>query len=233
MIKNGPFGLTSNMLKIIAMIAMTLDHVGFVLLDNYTPFRIIGRLAFPIFAYLLAEGCFYTKNKKRHLLEVFILGVLCQIVYFFVKKDLYLGVLLTFSLSISEIYLLQIAKRNRKLFYLPFLGLLVIYFLCEGLPALFPGAKLHFDYGFAGATLPVLISVFEDRRLKLAAMAAGLVLLTVSSTFSLQWWCIFSLFPIALYNGKRGKYKLKYTFYIFYPLHLGVIYGIDYMLSLM
>ena len=60
------FGIFSNnVLKIIACITMLLDHMGFILFPQYPIFRIIGRIAFPIFAFLLAEGCYYTKNKLR------------------------------------------------------------------------------------------------------------------------------------------------------------------------
>ena len=60
-------GLTGNQLKIIAMICMTVDHVGFILFPKQEIFRIIGRLAFPIFAYMIAEGCRYTRNYGRYL----------------------------------------------------------------------------------------------------------------------------------------------------------------------
>ena len=60
------FGLTNNQLKIIAMISMLIDHIGVAMFPNVMILRIIGRLAFPIFAYMIAEGCFYTKNKARY-----------------------------------------------------------------------------------------------------------------------------------------------------------------------
>ncbi|MBR6552622.1 MAG: hypothetical protein IKT89_07260, partial [Clostridia bacterium] len=67
------FGLTNNQLKIIAMFSMLLDHIGKVLLPQYPILQIIGRLAFPIFAFMIAEGCFYTKNKTRYFLTIFLL----------------------------------------------------------------------------------------------------------------------------------------------------------------
>ena len=57
--------MTGNQLKIIALIAMTIDHVGLILLPQVELLRIIGRLSFPIFAYMIAEGCFFTHDKKR------------------------------------------------------------------------------------------------------------------------------------------------------------------------
>ena len=63
-------GLTGNQLKIIGIIAMTCDHVGLQLLPQFPILRIIGRIAFPIFAFLIAEGCRYTRDKKRFLLNM-------------------------------------------------------------------------------------------------------------------------------------------------------------------
>ena len=57
-------GLTGNQLKLIALFAMTCDHVGLQLLPNVLILRILGRLALPIFAYMIAEGCRYTRNRK-------------------------------------------------------------------------------------------------------------------------------------------------------------------------
>ena len=59
------FSLNNNQLKIIAMISMVLDHVGLVFFSDFEIFRILGRLAFPIYAYMIAEGCTHTKNRKR------------------------------------------------------------------------------------------------------------------------------------------------------------------------
>ena len=54
--------LSSNILKIVACISMLLDHIGFIFFPQYIIFRILGRVAFPIFAFMIAEGCYYTKN---------------------------------------------------------------------------------------------------------------------------------------------------------------------------
>jgi hypothetical protein len=75
-----------NALKIIAALAMLIDHAGILFFAGsplYLPMRAVGRLAFPLFAYLFAEGCIFTRNRTRHLLSVFLLGVLCQGVFFF------------------------------------------------------------------------------------------------------------------------------------------------------
>ena len=71
-----PF-LSGNALKLLAALFMTIDHVGVLLLPHVIVLRILGRLALPIFAYMIAEGCRYTRNRLRYFGSVFALGVLC------------------------------------------------------------------------------------------------------------------------------------------------------------
>ena len=108
--KTSKFGLTNNQLKIIAMLSMCLDHIGVQLFPGALWLRMAGRLAFPIFAYMIAEGCRYTKNRTRYLLQLAILGVGCQTVFFIAARDWYQGILLTFSISVLIIYAMQYAK---------------------------------------------------------------------------------------------------------------------------
>ncbi len=227
--KNGLFSrgvISSNALKLIAMISMTIDHVGLHLLDNSQPCRIIGRLAFPIFAYLIAEGCYYTKNKLRHFLEIFLLGALCQAVYFLESGSFYMNVLLTFSLSIPVIYSIEYVKKKQGFSILPLIAISGILFICIGIPKIFPEFPISFDYGLPGIMLPILISIPKRRDLKLAAAEIGILAICTKYGTN-QWFSLAALVPLALYNGKRGKFKFKYAFYIFYPLHLAIIYLIE------
>ena len=99
--------LSGNALKIIAAIAMTLDHMGLMLFPQQILFRILGRLALPIYAFMIAEGCKYTRNRAKYFGMVFGLGAVCQTVYWFVDHSLYFSILITFSLSILMVYALQ------------------------------------------------------------------------------------------------------------------------------
>ena len=115
--------LSGNSIKIIAVISMLIDHVGVMLFPNVFLLRAIGRLAMPLFAFAISEGCRYTKNKLRHFLTIFALGVVCQIVYFvFNPNDIYFSILFTFSFAILIIYSFQYMKkclfeREFKVFY--------------------------------------------------------------------------------------------------------------------
>ena len=74
--------LTGNMLKLLAAFSMLLDHAGLLFFPTEMGFRIAGRLAFPIFAFMIAEGCKYTRNRWRYWGMIAALAAVCQIVYF-------------------------------------------------------------------------------------------------------------------------------------------------------
>ncbi len=106
-------GLTGNQLKLLALFAMTCDHVGLQLLPQFIILRIIGRLAAPLFAYMIAEGCRYTHNRGRYLGRLLGMAALCQIAYFVATRSLYQCIFVTFSLSVCLIYALDNALRRR------------------------------------------------------------------------------------------------------------------------
>jgi hypothetical protein len=229
--KNFSF-LTGNMLKILALLAMTCDHIGFQLFVQYDFLRWIGRLAFPIFAYMIAEGAKYTKNRLRYFLQMFGLGFLCQIVYFIAMGSLYQCILMTFSLSVLLIYALDYAlkKRNPEAWLLLTMSFLAVFFLVEGLPFLLPNTDYGVDYGIWGVLTPVFVFLGQKKYQKLLLEAVPLAFLCFAGGLSCQWMALFALPVLALYNGKRGKLKMKNLFYIYYPLHLVVIYGLSLIL---
>ena len=112
MTKPTPFRLTGNQLKLIAMLAMTADHVGLQLLPQWGFLRILGRLAMPLYAYMIAEGCRYTRSRSRYFCSIALMGLGCQIVYFFFMGSLYQCILVTFSLSLGLIFLLDWAQKG-------------------------------------------------------------------------------------------------------------------------
>ncbi|MBQ3069032.1 MAG: conjugal transfer protein TraX, partial [Clostridia bacterium] len=96
--------LSGNQLKLVAMLTMLTDHIGMILFPRLPVFRIIGRLAMPLFAYMIAEGCRYTRRRSRYFLSVAGLGVLCQLAFSISAGSLYQNILLTFSLSIATVF---------------------------------------------------------------------------------------------------------------------------------
>lgn len=234
--QNRTSGLTGNQLKIIALIAMTCDHVGLQLLPQFPIFRIIGRIAFPIFAYFIAEGCRHTRNRKQYLLNMAGFAAVCQLVSFFATGSLYLSVLVSFTVAIGLIYLIDwcsctccasagcaTASCGSAGFWAAAAAFQGVLLICWFLPSFAPGTDLGLDYGFCGILLPCLAYLLQNRRNQLILFSFGLVLLSFSSG-GIQWFCLLSLPLLALYNGKRGKHRMKYLFYFYYPAHLAVIY---------
>lgn len=250
--------LSGNMLKIIAAITMLIDHMGVVLFPHAEFLRIIGRISFPIFAYMIAEGCFYTKNKLKYFLSVFILGAGCQLVYSLYGGGKLLGILITFSISIPIIYAMQYMKKT-LLTKAPLASQIsaTLIFILSILACYALNEKLLIDYGFFGCMAPVFASAFKLPReiqeeknnqeqipsfLKLlinseqllAVFSLGICLVFLIFTMStLQAYALLALPLLLLYSGKRGKLKMKYFFYAFYPLHLAALEGIAYLLKIL
>lgn len=221
-------GLTGNQLKIIALITMTIDHIGMLLLPRVRVLRAIGRIAFPIFAYMIAEGCQHTRHRKKYLLSMLGLATACQVVYFFAMGSLFQCVLVTFSLSIGLIYLTDYAQAGGRFgkaaLYAAGLG---VFFLCYlAHDVLFPKTDFSIEYGLFGVLLPVFTYLGGKKQKQLQYFTAGLALLNLSWG-GIQWFSMAAIPFIALYNGTRGKRKMKYLFYVYYPLHLVILQGLS------
>lgn len=225
-------GLTNNQLKLIAIAAMFLDHFGKQICPDVLALQIVGRLAFPIFAYMIAEGCRYTHNKIKYLGLLLGLGVGCQLVYFFVLNDLYQNVLLTFSLSVTLIFALDAFLKKRTVWraLLATIVLAFVLFVCVPLPHMLGERGFEIDYGIFGVLLPVAVYFAPTKPAKLIA-AAALILLLVLGEPWFKWFSFAALPLLALYNGQRGTRKLKYLFYVFYPTHLVFIYALSLLLE--
>lgn len=220
------FGLTGNQLKILAMIAMTCDHVSVQLFPQVWWLRLIGRLAMPVYAYMIAEGCRHTRDRKKYFLRLFGMGVLCQAVYFVAMGSLYMCILITFSLSVILIGLIDAVERekNARNWGKLFAGTMLVFFLCSVLPDLLAHTDYAVDYGLPGVLLPVLIYGAGTRGLLL-----GLALMALDSG-GIQWFAFLSVPFLLAYNGQRGKARIGKLFYWYYPIHLLVIYGISLLL---
>lgn len=212
--------LSGNALKIIAAVSMLIDHVGLMLFPGVVFFRILGRLAFPIYAFMIAEGCKYTHNRLRYFLNLALLASACQIVYYIADRSLYMCILVTFSLSILTIYALQSFRAAPSLRSGLLLALTVVTVYVLNL-------LFDIDYGFWGCMVPVFASVlhgtkYDHPRLNVAMMGLGLLLLCVYFG-GIQFYSLLALPLLWCYSGKRGKRKMKYFFYVFYPAHLVIL----------
>lgn len=223
-------GLTGNQLKLLALFAMTCDHVGLQLLPQFIILRIIGRLAAPLFAYMIAEG--YTHNRGRYLGRLLGMAALCQIAYFAAMRSLYQCIFVTFSLSVCLIYALDSAVRRRtpSSVLLAAAALAAAVFITVELPRILIHTDFDVDYGLWGVMLPVLVYFGRGKLGKLALFAVGVGLLGLHYGGT-QWWGLLSVPLLALYNGKKGTWNIGPLFYWYYPAHLVVIYGLSLLLT--
>ena len=248
--------MSSFVLKLIAAVSMLCDHACLILFSGVPELRVIGRLAFPLYAFCIAEGFRHTRNRVRYFLRIFVLGVLCQIVFFIAEREMYLGILITFSFSILLMALVDSVKtafRGEK----SALAALVERIsgkapsgtadriLSGSLTVLFTvflwffTSLVEVDYGFFGILVPVFADLFDDRiprflSFSCCVLAVAVALSDASShswmNIPLQYWSLAALPFVFLYNGKPGKVRMKYFFYIFYPAHFVILYGISMLL---
>lgn len=233
--------LSGNTLKIIAAVFMLIDHVGMMFFPLEMSWRIVGRLAFPIFAFMISEGARYTRDRRNYFLGIFILAVICQVVYYIFDKSLYMCILVTFSISILLIYAMQ---RFKQVIFDESAGradkiIAGAVFLFDMLAAALLNGIFEIDYGFFGCMVPVFASLFDFRNIsapesikkldtvtvRVLTMGVGLILLSLD-TVNIEFFSLLSLIFLLLYSGERGRLKMKYFFYLFYPLHLVVLEGI-------
>lgn len=217
----------------IALVSMVIDHIGATLFPSALWLRCLGRISLPIFAYMIAEGCRHSRNIGKYFLRIFVLGVLCQIVFFFVYETLYLSTLISFSLSILAISLLQRLYREKNKKNLLLYSLLCILFLFFMLFLLYPPHfmdpyGLVLDYGAYPFLIPIVLYFIPTKEWRILSMIPILFFLSLEFAWE-QRFAFLALPILTLYNGQRGKVNLKYFFYIAYPLHLILIFCV-YML---
>lgn len=199
-------------IKMIAIITMIIDHVGLFLVPEQAEFRIIGRLSFPLFAWLIANGARHTKNINLYLVRLFVFGLISQIPFSLPHQVVGvphgLNVLFTLFLGLLCIKIIK-EDLNTALKML-----LVVVF---GLVA----EMFQTDYGLIGVLSIVGFYLYFD---DFKGMLVWQTVLWVFLLFSpIQPLAILSLIFIYFYNGKPGP-KAKYLFYIVYPLQFLIFY---------
>ncbi|CUH93376.1 TraX family protein [Herbinix luporum] len=209
-------------LKLIAIISMLIDHVSYVFLREYSLLyaggRLIGRLALPIFVFLLVEGFFHTRNIKKYLIRLGIFALISEIPFdlAFYNTYFYFGhqnIFFTLFIGLLSIYLINMVEKRYKN------NMLIVNLLNAGITIALSivAAILRTDYRFMGVLLIVAFYLFRGSKPLL------IISLIILSPNVVQAFSVLSLIPISFYNGKKGK-DIKYFFYAFYPAHLLILY---------
>lgn len=232
--------MSSFILHIIAMFSMLLDHLWGLNLVTHDIFTCIGRIAFPIFSFMIVEGYFKTRNLKKYTLRLFIFALIAEIPFNLMMGSnvfypLGQNVLWTFLIGIGLITLMEKVK-NKNLFIriLTLIGVLLL--------AVILGTITFCDYYSPGVLMVLTFYFFRGKKWYLllaqflclwyinTEMLGGLeyiVTLFGQEVHILrQSIALLSLIPIWLYNGKQGPYNkyIKYFYYSFYPVHMLLLF---------
>jgi len=252
--KLGQKGIAGSTLKLIAIITMLIDHIAAVVLERiilssggfdsiltrafrdadtlsivYITMRGIGRIAFPIFCFLLVEGFLHTRNVWKYAIRLAVFALISEIPFDLAlyAKPFYFGYQnVFFTLLIALLVLIGIQTATDKLDeQSPVLGTIAkIAAIVAGIVA---AEFLKTDYSGLGVITIVIMYFLSNNQF--LSMLGGCAILAIMNFFEI--FAFFALIPGWLYNGSRGL-KLKYVFYVFYPAHLFILYLVCYYLRL-
>lgn len=235
------YGLSANTLKIIAMVTMVIDHVGYVLFPQHIVLRYIGRMAFPIYCFLLVEGFFHTGNVWKYMARLAVFAVISEVPFnlAFHRALVYRGSTNVFFTLLIGLIVLWLVQKLYEKTQDQTMGAMVC------LAGMFAAWALRTDYSYLGV---LMIYVFyfgwegsnygtEKNRTStklLTLFVEALILYLYPGSF--ENYAIIGLLPVLCYSGKKSGILweklglqridrfMKYFFYAFYPLHLLVLY---------
>lgn len=204
--------ISGSWLKVIAMLSMFIDHIAYYYgCDNpylYELMRTVGRIAFPTFAFLLAEGFVHTRNRQKYLISLFAFALLSEIPWMLLNHDGSHNVIFTLLAGILGLHVIENSKSH---------WITAICVTLIGLATIFSDT----DYSWRGFGLVLIFYMFRGRPELQTLFGIPLMyeygIMGVLVAFSVIW----------LYNGERGFIQgkaWKYAFYAFYPVHLMMIY---------
>lgn len=219
--------LSGSTLKVIAVISMLIDHYAFVFLPDNTDVLFvafghsitlyefmngIGRLAFPIFAFLIVEGYLHTHDRKRYGISLALFALLSEIPWDLLHGNSFFiistqNVFFTLFLGYLAICMLEKYREQPQYQAVWLISLLIVSIF------------LHADYGCSGYCFILFMYVMRKYELIRAVIGCGFL--------ASRWKAGLAFIPIALYNGQRGFIRgkvAKYCFYLIYPIHILILY---------
>ena len=216
--------LNSLHLKLLAMVTMLIDHMGLTLFPYALWMRCVGRLAFPIFCFLMAEGCARTHDRKRYAARLLGFAVLLEPAFDLMRSGVWFSpdeqnVLWTLLLGALVCWAMDWARTRPELWQrLPADAAIAVGFIL--------GQWGNTDYGGWGVLLVVLFYLSREVKGKWAIQLVGTALFCwFCSAWRVELLAMLALIPIFLYNGERGfsGKALQYGFYAFYPVHILIL----------
>lgn len=193
---------------------MLIDHIGAILFPQMLWMRCVGRIAFPIFCFLLVEGYFHTRNIEKYILRLGIFAFVSEIPYDLAFRgnvlDIeYQNVFFTLALGVGMMYCLEKYREIGK----QLVCVLLTMWLAN---------TMSVDYGYRGILLIAIYYFLRTQRTEKMILGASWNLLWGK----IQSFGVLASLLLMNYNGEKGR-SMKYFFYAFYPVHLLILYGIN------
>ena len=207
-------GLSGFDLKCIAVFSMLVDHIGAYLYPSEIWMRYVGRLAFPIFVFLIVEGFIFTRDVKKYMCRLFLFALISEVPFDLACHDtlIYMdgqNIFFTLLIALICIYVIDTCQDRFWLTggVLVIVGLLTYYVIKP-------------NYGIGGVAMILCFYLF---RMYQAERFLSVAAINIFYFGNIQRAGVLALIPISFYNGKRGP-SAKYFFYLFYPVHLLLLY---------
>ncbi len=219
-------------LKLIACICMLIDHIGSVLFPQYLLLRVIGRIAFPIFAYLITEGYIHTHSIKKYSIRLFIFALVSQVPYMLAFHMTYLNIFFTLFIGLIALYATDYEFSENQL-----LNNILKFVVVSAIVT--SSYVFRAEYGIYGVLTILAFKLLKNdfTRLIIAQIIVNIIYVVpiykyifingnLNLGVFLQCASLLSLIFIKKYNGEKGK-SFKYAFYAFYPVHILLLYIIS------
>jgi hypothetical protein len=206
--------LSGSALKVIALLSMTVDHIAYYFGIGGLAgelMRTLGRVAFPVFAFLLVEGFVHTRSRKRYLLSLLVFAAVSQVSWYLLTHDHTTNVFFTLAIGLMAMCVLDRFGEDELC------GLLI------GGAFMLLAVAVHSDYSWRGVMLILMLYFFRTQ--PFLAFLFSIPSMYVYGIGGL----LLAFTVIVCYNERRGFVGhgawVKYGFYVYYPLHLIIIYG--------
>lgn len=204
--------MNGSLLKLIGLACMIIDHIGLVFFYKLNIFRIIGRISFPIYAFLISNGCKNSKNIYNYFFRLIVLAVISEIPYDLMMygKISILSQNTVFPLSLwclCIIFLKEIKDLHKKTIMITVVLIL--------------GNLINVDYGRYGIFMILLLYIFrKNRKYLILGFVLINLLISMQATTFIQYFSYFSIIPIIMYDENS---TIRNTFYIIYPMYMLII----------
>jgi len=207
------------MITIIAFFTMFIDHIGLLFFPEEEIWRIIWRIAFPLFAWWIVRWYRFTRNKRNYAKRIFILAIISQIPIFLLFWNQIFNICFTL---LFWLFSLEIIQTQKLKIYLKFIFIWFLLYLSE---------YLKFDYSIYGILTIILLYIFWQQKKSIIYFTILTLLFynidykNLEFVYNYQIYAIFAIFLLYFTSLQKYDFKLNFYFkYLFYPVHLSILY---------